>query len=167
MRSFARWRTSKKLARPATGGHSDWENNVEDELIPLGWKHDPSEGFIALIGGIWSSGTGKYGFISRSEHGNRNGVVHGGMMMSFADRILGMSARAASGAIRGATISFSCQFMAPLKLGRFAMMEPRVERLTKSMAFMTGSLVCDDEVILSAQGVWRISTSATNPKVDA
>ncbi|MGD9507295.1 MAG: PaaI family thioesterase [Geminicoccaceae bacterium] len=121
------------------------------------------EGFIALIGGLWSRDRGghkEYGFLARSDHRNRNGAVHGGMLMTFADRALGMTARSASGASRSSTVSLTVQFMKPMQIGEFAAMRPGIQRLTRSMAFMAGEVLCHGETIASAQGVWRLARSA-------
>lgn len=80
--------------------------------------------------------------------------------MTFADRALGMTARAASGVVRSSTVSLTTQFMKPMQIGEFASIRPRVLRQTRSMAFMAGEILCDREVIVSAQGVWRLARPA-------
>ena len=133
----------------------------ELRLIADGWIFERHEGFIALIGGLWSrlcNGSPEYGFVARGDHRNRNGAVHGGMLMTFADRALGMTVRSASGAARTSTVSLTTQFMKPVQIGEFASMRPRVLRLTRSMAFMAGDISCDHEVVVSVQGVWRLAS---------
>jgi acyl-coenzyme A thioesterase PaaI-like protein len=137
----------------------DERDGLEEELTADGWIFQRHEGFIALIGGLWRRPNDNgfdYGFIGRAEHENRSGVVQGGMLMTIADRAFGMTARAASGAARSATISFSAQFMKPMEVGAFAFVRPRVVRLTRSIAFMAGEIFCGDEVIFSATGVWKV-----------
>lgn len=133
---------------------------IAAHLRVTGWAHDPSDGFIAYLGGVWwregASGP-VYGFLAGSQAVNRNGFVHGGMMMSFVDRVFGLTARRVSGAPRGATVSLNHQFMTPMKIGAFAELEPRVIRLTPRMAFLDGTLVCGDQPVVSAQGVWRLA----------
>jgi acyl-coenzyme A thioesterase PaaI-like protein len=136
---------------------------LEEKLVADGWTFERHEGFIALIGGLWrrSHGNGfDYGFVGGSEHGNRSGFVQGGMLMTIADRAFGMTARAASGAAKSATVSFSAQFMKSMDIGTFAFVRPKVVRLTHSLAFMAGDIFCKDEIIFSAQGVWRIVRAA-------
>lgn len=136
-------------------------NVMEDFLTHTGWVFDPADGFIAHIGGLWrlTDETGQhYGFITRDIHANRNGVVHGGMIMSFADRAFGMQSRLSSGAERAATVSLSHQFVAPLKIGKFATLTPRIVKLTPRMAFVEGTVMCDGEAIVQAQGVWRLAS---------
>lgn len=133
-------------------------------LQEAGWVHDPSDGFIAYLGGVWvrERPDGRlYGFVAGDHAVNRNGFVHGGMLMSFVDRVFGLTARNASGAPRGATVSLNHQFMTPMKIGDFAQLEPRVIRLTPRMAFLEGTVFCGDEPVVSAQGVWRLAKSGS------
>jgi len=133
---------------------------MEELLAQKGWLFESADGFIAHIGGLWrlTDQAGEhYGFITRDIHANRNGVVHGGMIMSFVDRAFGMHSRLSSGAEKAATISLSHQFVAPLNLGEFATLTPRIVKLTSRMAFIEGTVMCNDQPIVQAQGVWRLA----------
>ncbi|WP_427026193.1 PaaI family thioesterase (plasmid) [Aureimonas ureilytica] len=135
---------------------------TQEALRRAGWTHDPSEGFIEFVGGLWlreSEGAREFGFIAAACHANRNGAVHGGMLMTFVDRAFGMTARLGAGAPRGATVSLSHQFMAPMQIGDFAFVAPRVVTLTPRMAFMDGTVMRGETPLLSAQGVWRLARS--------
>ncbi|WP_221930816.1 PaaI family thioesterase [Telmatospirillum sp. J64-1] len=130
-----------------------------------GWTHTPSEGFLAHVGGLWErnvDGQAEFGFLAEEMHANRNGVVHGGMLMTFIDRAFGQTARLASGAPRAATINLNTSFMMPMRIGSFATLRPKVVKLTKRLAFMEGTVICGDDVLTSAQGVWRLASSTTD-----
>lgn len=132
---------------------------MEDRLLKDGWQHEEHEGLIRHLGGLWHRMTPEgpqTGFIAREFHINRNGVVHGGMLMTAVDRAFGFAARTAAKAPRAATISLTHQFLAPLKLGSFAWIHPRVSRVTGRMAFLDGDLIAEGEVVMQAQGVWRL-----------
>jgi acyl-coenzyme A thioesterase PaaI-like protein len=136
---------------------------MKRKLSEEGWVHAPSEGLIAYLGGLWireAAGRREFGLLPERHHANRNGVVHGGMLMTFVDRAFGMTARLASGAKRGATISLSNQFVAPLQIGSFATVEPKIIKLTTRMAFVEGTVFAGSEPILQAQGVWRLTMKA-------
>lgn len=133
---------------------------MKQKLVQDGWVHDPSEGLIAFLGGLWIrdvAGRRTFGLLPQPHHANRNGVVHGGMLMTFVDRAFGMTARLTSGAPRGATISLSHQFVAPLQIGSFATVEPKIVKLTTRMAFVEGTVMAGDEPVMQAQGVWRLA----------
>ncbi len=99
-------------------------------------------------------------FIARDFHANRNGVVHGGMLMTFIDRAMGQRARKVTGAPRGATVSLTHQFLAPVHIGDLVEMTPQVVRKTSKMVFLTGTAHVAGEPVVSAQGVWRVTFSA-------
>ena len=83
---------------------------MEQELKKSGWRLKSDDGFVGHVGGLWLrnvAGQIQVAFIAQPFHANRNGVVHGGMLMTFADRALGQVARLVTGAKRGATISLS------------------------------------------------------------
>lgn len=133
-----------------------------ETLIAAGWRHDPAEGLIAFLGGLWlrqMQGAHEFGLLPVLHHANRSGMVHGGMLMTFVDRAFGMTARLVSGAPRGATVSLSHQFVAPLHIGTFAMVRPKIIKLTTRMAFIEGTVFADDEPIVQAQGVFRIAAT--------
>ena len=120
------------------------------------------DGLLQHLGGLWvrqREGTTEYGLLALEIHANRNGVVHGGMMMTFIDRAFGQSARIAGQARRGATINLNVSFLAPMPLGSFATLHPQITRVTGRMAFVEGTVLCDGAALASAQGVWRISRS--------
>lgn len=137
-------------------------STIEGMLRSQGWAHDPSEGFITFVGGLWRRGA-SFGFIAAPHLVNRNGFVHGGMLMTFVDRAFGMTARTYAGAEKGATISLNHQFMTPMKMGTFAEIEPKVVRQTAKLAFVEGTVLCEGAPIVSAQGVWRLMTAAKLP----
>lgn len=135
---------------------------MEHDLETAGWTLDPDDGFVGHVGGLWRrvvDGQTQFAFIARDFHANRNGVVHGGMLMTFADRALGHTARHATGAERGATISLTHQFLAPVRIGDLVEMTPHVTRQTARMAFLTGTAHVGDAPVVSAQGVWRVTHS--------
>lgn len=135
---------------------------MEHVLYEAGWTLDPDDGFIGHVGGLWRrivDDRSEFAFVARPLHANRNGVVHGGMLMTFIDRALGQTARLSSGAVRGATISLNHQFLAPVKIGEIVRITPDVTKITSRMVFLTGVASVADIPVVSAQGVWRVSHS--------
>ncbi len=132
------------------------ENNLKND----GWVLDPDDGFVGHVGGLWrraTNGETQFAFIAKDFHANRNGVVHGGMTMTFVDRAMGQTARTVSGAIRGATISLTHQFLAPVRIGDLVVMTPEVTKMTSRMVFLTGTAFVGEAPVVSAQGVWRVT----------
>lgn len=135
---------------------------MEDDLRTSGWCLDPDDGFVGHVGGLWhrdAGGVTQFAFIARPIHANRNGVVHGGMLMTFMDRAMGHTARTATQAVRGATVSLTHQFLAPVRIGDFVEMTPQITRASTRMVFLTGTAFVRDDPVVTAQGVWRVSHS--------
>ena len=141
----------------------------DDAPIPMpfdplaaGWKPMRGmDGYPALIGPFWfrrdEDGKGfRYGFPAEDRHLNMGGVVHGGMLMSFADDVLGMTVWEAAGRKPCTTVQLSTQFIAPVKLGEFVEGRAEVLRRTRSVVFVRGMLAVGERTVLHADGVWKI-----------
>ena len=123
-----------------------------------GWETYAAEGFVSLVGPFWMKKTGegyRYGFIAEPKHHNRRGVVQGGMIMTFADRSLGMTAWYANGKIPQATVHLDVHFIDAVQIGEFVEASCRVVRRTRSLIFMSGELTVGERVVATANGVWK------------
>jgi acyl-coenzyme A thioesterase PaaI-like protein len=123
-----------------------------------GWQLDKDEGFIGLIGPIWSRPNGDsvlYAFMAEAKHHNRRGVVQGGMLMTFADRSLGRTSWYANDRQPQATAQLDVHFIDAVQIGEFVEAKCRVVRRTRSLVFMAGELVVGDRVVATANGVWK------------
>ncbi|GLK80521.1 PaaI family thioesterase [Methylopila turkensis] len=128
--------------------------------LAQGWERFPDEGFIDLVGPIFTRRADgplrSFGFVAERKHANLIGVVHGGMLMTLADRALGVSAWDAAGSKPSVTIQFDMQFLSSAKMGDFVSVAPEVVRLTRTLVFMKGSLQVDDRLVAAASGIWKI-----------
>ena len=74
---------------------------LSQNLTGAGWKKRDDDGFVGLVGPFWArsgpSGEMLHGFLAEDRHVNLLGVVQGGMLMTFADRALGLAAWHAAG----------------------------------------------------------------------
>ncbi|WP_230533911.1 PaaI family thioesterase [Microvirga roseola] len=125
-----------------------------------GWRvRDDEPGLMTLVGPLWQHAGGedpRFGFVAEEKHLNRRGVVHGGMLMAFADQALGLTAREVKGGLPQATIQLDTQFIAPVCIGEFVEVTPQAVRSTRSILFMRGTLVVGERTVASAQGIWKV-----------
>lgn len=125
-----------------------------------GWELFPDGGFIDFVGPIYvrrrENGLRSFGFIAGRKHANLIGVVHGGMLMTLADRALGVAAWDAAGGQPSVTIQFDMQFVSAAQMGEFVEVDPQVFRLTSSLVFMKGVLRVGEREIAGGSGVWKI-----------
>jgi len=123
-----------------------------------GWQPYRDEGFIGLVGPLWTreaDGRHFYAFMAEPKHHNRRGVVQGGMLMTFADRAMGMTCWYANGKQPQATVQLDMHFIDAVRIGEFVECRATVVRRTRSLVFMHGELVAGDRVIATASGVWK------------
>lgn len=97
-----------------------------------------------------------YGFQTDDRHANINGVIHGGMLVTFIDQALGSTVYEALGKRRGATAQLNCMFIGAVKPGEFLECDAEVIRITRSLVFIRGILRVGDRQVLAADGVWKI-----------
>lgn len=103
----------------------------------------------------WSEARGRFGFRVGDRHRNENGVVHGGMLMTLTDQVLGLTVVRALGNNPAATVSLNCDFISGAVPGDLIEGEAKVTRITKSVVFVQGSLYCGERLILTASGLWK------------
>ena len=124
-----------------------------------GWTILETSGFLHLIGPLWHrlvNGQHEYALITEDKHHNRRGLVQGGVLMTFADRTCGMTARYVSGRPTLATVQLDTHFVEAGKIGEVLISRPRVVRSTRSLIFITTEVTVDKRVIAMANGVFKI-----------
>ena len=124
-----------------------------------GWKMVEATGFVQLVGPLWereADGEHEYALLTEGKHHNRRGLVQGGVLMTFADRTCGMTARFVTGKPTMATAQLDVHFVEAGKIGEILISRPRVVRATKSLIFMTTEVTVDKRVIAMANGVFKI-----------
>lgn len=123
-----------------------------------GWQPYADEGFIGLVGPLWKRPAGdsfRYAFLAEPKHHNRRGVVQGGMLMTFADRSMGMTCWYANGQQPQATVQLDMHFIDAVQIGEFVEAMCTVVRRTRSVIFMNADLVVGGRIVATAKGVWK------------
>ena len=124
-----------------------------------GWTIVETSGFLHLIGPLWQravNGEHEYALATEDKHHNRRGLVQGGVLMTFADRTCGMTARYVSGKPTLATVQLDTHFVETGKIGEVLISRPRVVRSTRSLIFVSTEVTVDKRVLAMANGVFKI-----------
>lgn len=124
-----------------------------------GWSVYSESALTDLVGPLWQrtdGGASRLGFVARDHHTNRRGVVHGGMLLMFADEAIGKAAYDANDRQPQATIQLDVQFIAPVEVGQFVEADAEVVRRTRSLIFMAGKLIAGDKTVATASGIWKV-----------
>ena len=130
-----------------------------EKLKSDGWKIVETTGFMHLIGPLWErlvDGELEFALITEDKHHNRRGLVQGGVLMTFADRTCGMTARYVSGKPTMATVQLDTHFVESGKIGEILISKPHVVRTTRSLVFITTEVTVDKRCIAMASGVFKI-----------
>ena len=124
-----------------------------------GWKIAETTGFMHLIGPLWErlvNGELEFALITDDKHHNRRGLVQGGVLMTFADRSCGITARFVSGKPTLATVQLDTHFVEAGKIGEILISKPHVVRSTRSLIFITTEVTVDKRCIAMASGVFKV-----------
>ena len=134
-------------------------DTATEQLTAAGWTMVETTGFLQLIGPLWQrvvDGRHEYALEAQDKHHNRRGLVQGGVMMTFADRSCGMTARYVSGRPTLATVQMDTHFIEAGRIGEILVSKPRVVRTTSSLIFITTEVTVDQRCIAMASGVFKI-----------
>ncbi|HEV3499617.1 MAG TPA: PaaI family thioesterase [Bradyrhizobium sp.] len=137
-------------------------DKATEKLKASGWTIVETTGFIHLVGPLWRrvvNGEHEYALVAQDKHHNRRGLVQGGVLMTFADRTCGMTARAVSGRPKLATVQLDTHFVEAGKIGETLVSKPRVVRSTRSLIFVSTEVTVDKRCIAMANGVFKILKS--------
>ena len=140
-------------------GYETMPDKAAAKLKSDGWSIVETSGFLHLIGPLWQrlvNGEHEYALITVDKHHNRRGLVQGGVLMTFADRTCGMTARYVSGKPTLATVQLDTHFVEAGKIGEVLTSKPRVVRSTRSLIFITTEVTVEKRVIAMANGVFKI-----------
>jgi uncharacterized protein (TIGR00369 family) len=134
-----------------------------NEPVPPGFKPLTTVGeFIAVNGPIYLLHDGdrvQLGFRVEARHTNPLGICHGGMMASFCDMLLPLTAHRRVGDISERflpTISLQVDYLAPSPLGAWVQGEAQVLRTTRTMVFAQGLVTADGVPVARVSGIMKI-----------
>src|SRR3979490_2419472 len=137
----------------------DMTDMATEKLTASGWTMVETSGFLSLVGPLWQRGVNgehEYAIEAQDKHHNRRGLVQGGLLMTFADRSCGMTARYVSGRPTLATVQMDTHFVDSGKIGEILLSKPRVVRSTRSLIFITTERTAEKRCIAMASGVFKI-----------
>lgn len=138
--------------------NSETSPNQTFDPVAHGWKSLKTQSLAQAIGQTYARRDGEgwiYGFVADERHLNVNNVVHGGILMAFADQAVGMVAWEAAGRAQCVTIQLNSLFVRSARPGDFIECRARVVRATSSLIFMAADLHVGGEVVLQVDGIWR------------
>lgn len=140
-------------------------------MQPDGFRPHPTPdgGLAELLGPLHSRRDGdvlRFGLACDGRHTNAMSAVHGGLLMTFADQVLGLTVQDALQTNRVATVSMNCEFVAGVRPGQWIEGTAKIVRVTASLVFVEGAIFRDEAVVLTASGVWYRRPGAGQPATE-
>ena len=128
------------------------------EGVPKGWALRATKEFATHAGPFYAppEDETRCGFLAEAKHGNKRGVVHGGMLATAFDVAMGNACWAAADQRPSATVQLNIHYVGALKLGEFALLQAEIMKVTRSVVFARGTMRVGDRLLASADGVWKI-----------
>lgn len=119
--------------------------------------------FVAVNGPLYlkklDGGGVLLGFRVEPRHCNPMGILHGGMMATFCDMLLPISAHYQSPELARRflpTIQLQVDYLGPSRLGAWVQGEAQLLRSTRSLVFMQGLVSADDATVARVSGIFKI-----------
>ena len=94
--------------------------------------------------------------VIKENHLNTAGITHGGYIATIIDSGAGTGAHRATNNSMCVTISLDIKFIGTTKLGDEIIGFVKILKKTKSMVFLICHLKCNEKIIASASGIWKI-----------
>tara|TARA_R110000824_G_scaffold155226_2_gene327635 strand:- start:52241 stop:52720 length:480 start_codon:yes stop_codon:yes gene_type:complete len=130
-------------------------------------QDNPPEGFtLSSTRGPYTSHNGpfyhrvteegfQHGVRVKERHCNSRGITHGGMLMAFADGLLGTAVFRATKTV-ALTIRMNSDFLSSARPGEWLEGTARVTKATRSVAFCEAELYVGNRPVLKASGVFKL-----------
>ena len=117
-------------------------------------------GFMKHNGGVLfrTISENEYQFKSmiNENHLNSAGITHGGYLSALIDAGAGTAAHRAADNAPCVTISLDIKFIGASKIGDEIIGHTKILKKTNTLIFLFCELKCNDKIITSASGVWKI-----------
>tara|TARA_B100000424_G_C22705284_1_gene384383 strand:- start:81 stop:506 length:426 start_codon:yes stop_codon:yes gene_type:complete len=118
------------------------------------------QGFMKHNGGVMFKNVSEteYEFKStvNQNHLNAAGITHGGYLAALIDAGAGTAAHRSAGNAPCVTISLDIKFIGASKIGDEIIGKVKILKKTKTLVFLFCELNCNNAVITSASGIWKI-----------
>jgi uncharacterized protein (TIGR00369 family) len=117
-------------------------------------------GFMKHNGGVMfrNISNSEYEFKStiNKNHLNAAGITHGGYLSALIDAGAGSAAHRSADNALCVTISLELKFIGASKEGDEITGRVKILKKTKTLVFLFCELSCNDKIIASASGIWKI-----------
>ena len=118
------------------------------------------QGFMKHNGGVMfrniSESEYEFKTVINENHLNAAGITHGGYLSALVDAGAGTAAHRSTGNAPCVTISLDLKFIGSSKIGDEIIGYVKILKKTRTLVFLFCELRCNNLIITSASGVWKI-----------
>jgi len=118
------------------------------------------QGFMKHNGGVLFRNISDTEFEFKStindNHLNAAGITHGGYLSALIDAGAGTAAHRSAESAPCVTISLDLKFIGSSKAGDEIIGHVKILKKTKTLVFLFCELKCNNKIITSATGIWKI-----------
>ena len=129
-------------------------------ILPEGWKRREMKGIPASMEALCTRKTDsgfQYALQVDQRHANAQGILHGGVLMSFLDHGMSLVIWEATDRAFCSTVHLDSHFLAAVKPPAFVVLDPEIIRQGKKLVFARGTLRVDGEAVMEGTGVWSVT----------
>ena len=129
---------------------------MTSEFEQISLKH----GFMKHNGGVMfrniSESEYEFKSVINENHLNAAGITHGGYLAALIDAGAGTAAHRSAQDAPCVTISLDLKYIGASKIGDEIIGHVKILKKTKTLVFLFCELKCNNKIITSASGVWKI-----------
>jgi uncharacterized protein (TIGR00369 family) len=136
-------------------------SKTEDRQV-VDWQRDEDETFVGAMGEVFVrriESSIEVALQTGARHKNLSGDVHGGVIMTLLDRVMGINCRNAL-AGRAATASITVNFLYPVRTGDFLRAKCRLSKVGRSLVFAEAYAYVDDRLVATGSSVCSVRPPA-------
>lgn len=130
---------------------------MPDASFPGYQRYQPADPYEEFVGPFWyrrADGKAQARMLPDQRHLNSGGMVHGGLLMGFADYALATAAGATEDKF-SLTVAITCQFLNAGRPGAPIEAEAEEIRAGKTLSFVRGEVSQDGKILLASTGTFR------------
>lgn len=128
-----------------------------DQNMRDGWMPHEDDTYIGGMGDVYErtrNGLVEIALQTDSRHRNLGGIVHGGVVMSLMDRVIGINCRLAAKGHRMVTANLNISFIGAIQVGGFITLSCQMNRVGRRTIFGDGRAEVDGRLVATASGVF-------------
>ena len=124
------------------------------------WKRREMKGIPASLGALYTRRDGdgwRYAVQLDEGHCNAQGLVHGGVLMTFLDHAMSLLVWEVAERAFCSTVQLDSHFLRALRAPAFVELDFELLRRSRSLVFARGMLRADEEIVMEATGIWSVA----------